>query len=192
MTEATADQIMKLWQQRLIDVALSESRPNPLPEDGADGFGGGETEAAIKAYQLSRVPPLPATGQLDGPTMSALNAFKVAPTISPLEKAVIEVALEVIIPPEIKEILPVSVQTIVTTLIGLVPGIPDDYKAVVAEITEQGSSDPEVAKIRSGAIFARRFADALDEAANVLDPTGKIQPSVPIPPPYTPAVPAAK
>lgn len=192
MTEATPDQIMKLWQQRLIDVALSESRPNPLPEDGADGFGGGETEAAIKAYQLSRVPPLPATGQLDGPTMSALNAFKVARTISPLEKAAIEVVLEAIIPPEIKEILPVSIPTILTQLLGIAPGIPDDFAVVMAEIKEMASSDAEVAKIRSGAIFLRRAADASDAVANQIDPTGKIQPSVPIPPPYTPAVPAAK
>lgn len=66
------DLIMQAWQHRLIDVAAKEGRPNPLPKYGADGLGGSETQAAIEAFQASRVPPLTVTGQFDDPTKAAL------------------------------------------------------------------------------------------------------------------------
>lgn len=69
----TPDPIMKSWQQALIAAALIEGRPNPLPVYGADGLGGHETQDAILAFQASRTPPLPATGQFDDATRAALT-----------------------------------------------------------------------------------------------------------------------
>ena len=46
-----SNSIMKAWQQRLLDVAASEGKPDPLPKFGAAGLGGRETQAAVIAYQ---------------------------------------------------------------------------------------------------------------------------------------------
>lgn len=76
----TSDPMMRLWQQRLIDVALSEGKPNPLPLFGADGEGGIETQTAIFDYQTTH--GLAMTGQFDTLTVAKLNTFRPAPDYS--------------------------------------------------------------------------------------------------------------
>ena len=67
------DEIMRGWQQRLIDVAATEGRPYPLPKFGPDGLGGIETRDAIKDFQAAHV--LPLTGQFDAATRAALQSI---------------------------------------------------------------------------------------------------------------------
>lgn len=66
-----ANPVMKAWQQRLIDVAAHEDKPNPLPKYGADGNGGRETQDAILRFQQEHY--LPATGEFDDDTRRALT-----------------------------------------------------------------------------------------------------------------------
>lgn len=71
---ALPDPIMKSWQQKLIDAAVAAGKPNPLPQYGADGLGGHETQQAIRDFQASN--GLAVTGQFDQPTRDKLNPPK--------------------------------------------------------------------------------------------------------------------
>lgn len=191
MTERTPEQIriMKAWQQLLLDVAAREGRPDPLPKYGADGHGGLETIAAINAFQASRNPALPVTGQFDAATRLALNPTR--PHISPAEIAIITGIISLIpgIPPSLKELL--MFPTIVQFLVGLLPGIPDDLSKINAELKELASTDSGVAKIRSAIAFGRAFLNEAERVLNVVDPSAAIAASTPIPPAVAALAPAA-
>lgn len=94
MVGLTPDPILRLWQQRLIDVALSEGKPNPLPVYGADGLGGSETQKAIFDYQTTH--GLEMTGQFDPLTVAKLNTFRPAPDYS-VGRALIPIILDMIL-----------------------------------------------------------------------------------------------
>lgn len=175
---------MKAWQQRLIDVATSEGKLNPLPKYGADGFGGAETRNAILAFQASRNPPLPQTGQLDDTTRAALNPPLPRVSISPgVATAVAEIVTNLAIPPSpAKDIIMNFLPTIVQWIVSLLPGIPDDIAKVSAELRELASNDSGVAKLRSAVAFGRAFLNEADRILNEIDPSGTIQPSAPVPP----------
>lgn len=87
------DPIMKAWQQKLIDAAAKEGKPNPLPRYGADGLGGQETQTAILDFQARH--GLATTGQFDEPTKALLN-----PTTGPdytLGRSLIPIILSMIL-----------------------------------------------------------------------------------------------
>lgn len=121
---------MASWQQKLIDTAKAEGKPNPLPIYGADGLGGKETQAALEAYQTSH--GLTVTGQFDDPTKAALD------------------------PPKPKDIfMPLILPTIVHWIIALLPGIPDDVNIVEAELKELASTDDGKTKLRAALVFGK-------------------------------------
>lgn len=173
MTAEPSD-IMKSWQQKLLDVAAAEGRPNPLPKYGADGLGGHETQAAIVAFQKSRTPPLPVTGQFDDATRAALNPQR--QHVSSLEVAVLTAALAHLpfLPQPIKDVL--MFPTIVQMLIAILPGVPDDIKIVEAEIAEVASSDSGIKKLRTALVFGKALIERIEAIVDRVDPQGAIQP----------------
>lgn len=179
MTTLQPTEIMKTWQQRLVDVAAIDGKPNPLPKYGVDGLGGKETQAAIVDYQ-TRNNIRPITGQFDDATRASLMP-RSAPHMSSAEVAILLAGLSHLpfVPKEIKEIL--MFPTIVQLLIALVPGIPDDISKVRAEIEELASTDSGVAKVRSFIAFARSILNEAETVVNKLDPQGAVVASAPIP-----------
>ncbi len=172
--------IMKAWQEKLIAAGF------PLQKFGADGYGGHETQTAIIAFQASRNPPLPQTGQFDEATRTALNP-PAAPRVfvpSPLAELAIETALDAIIPPSpVKEFLMFNFGSIVSIIVGLLPGLPDDVnkiRAVTGNLVTDATDHNGIAGLRDSARFARIMADELDKVADTLDPSGAIQPANPI------------
>ncbi len=182
--KAQPSPIMKSWQQRLIDVAAAEGKPNPLPKFGADGFGGHETQTAIVAFQASRNPPLPQTGQLDEATRMALNPPRPPVSLNPIETALIATALDAIIPPSpAKEFLMFNFGNIVHFVVSIIPGLPDDVNKIrtsIGAIVTDANNKDGIAGLRDTARFARIIADECDKAADALDPSKTVQPSNPI------------
>lgn len=173
-------EIVKSWQQRLLDVATSEGKANPLPVFGADGLGGRETQAALISFQKSH-PPLAVTGQFDEATRAALAPHRQA-TINVAEVAVISAALSHLpfVPQAVKDLL--MFPTLVQLVISIIPGIPDDIAAVEKEITEIASTDSGIAKIKSFIAFARVILAQAEAVVEKMDPTGATVASTPIPP----------
>ncbi len=178
--------VMQQWQALLVEVAQKEGRPNPLPKFGPDGLGGAETRAAIIAFQASRNPPLPQTGQFDEATRTALNPphrpqFSIPPAIIELG---VETILDAVIPPSpAKEFLMLNFGNIVHFVVGVLPGLPDDVNkirtAIGSLVTDAGNKDG-IAGLRDSARFARIVADELDKAADLLDPSKTVQPTNPL------------
>lgn len=168
--------IVQAWQQKLIDIAKAEGRPDPLPTFGADGLGGRETQTAILAFQASRNPPLPQTGQFDDATRAALNPSQHHPHASSAEVAILLATLSHLpfVPREIKEIL--MFPTIVQFLIAFLPGVPDDINLVKAEIAELASTDSGIKKLRTALVFAKALIEEGEDILNKVDPAGAIQP----------------
>lgn len=179
------NEIIRSWQKLLVDAGY------PMKPFGADGLGGKTTQDAIIAFQKSRVPPLPVTGQFDAATRLALNPVA-APHMSSAEVAILLAALSHLpfVPKEIKEIL--MFPTIVQLLIALVPGIPDDISKVRAEIEELASTDSGVAKVRSFIAFARSILNEAENVVNKLDPQATVVASTPIPAAVAALAPPAK
>lgn len=173
--------IIQAWQQKLLDAAAKEERPNPLPKYGADGFGGTETRDAIIAFQASRTPPLEQTGQFDEATRAALDPPRPPIKLNPLETILIETALDAIIPPSpAKEFLMFNFGNIVHLAIALLPGLPDDankIRAIVGELVTDASDKNGIEGLRDAARFARLLADEADKVADALDPAKVIQPA---------------
>ena len=185
--------IIKAWQQKLLDAATAEGRPNPLPKFGADGYGGMECRAAILAFQATRAPPLPATGQFDAATRAALNPppkphLSIPPAIIELG---IETALDAVIPPSpAKEFLMPLFSNIVHLALALLPGLPDDttkISSAIQALFKDTTDKNAIAGLRDSARFARILADEADKVANILDPSGAIQPPA-LPAPSSPTI----
>lgn len=179
---ATPNDIMKQWQQRLQTVAAAEGKPNPLPIYGADGIGGKETITAVTTYQKSH--GLDATGQLDDKTRASLNTvLKPHVTIPPaIIELGIETAIDAIIPPSpVKEVLIPMFNNIVHIVLGLLPGLPDDYSKIsgsIETLAKDATNKASLAtELRDAAKFARVLADEADKVADVLDPTGAAKPA---------------
>ena len=161
---------------------MADGLPNPLPKFGADGLGGRETQAAIVDFQKRRG-IMPITGQFDASTRTALNPVR-AKTLNPLEIALLETALDAIIPPSpAKEFLMFNFPNIVKFVIGLLPGLPDDVnkiRAAIGELVTDAQDKNGIEGLRDSARFARIVADELDKVADALDPSGAIQPANPL------------
>jgi hypothetical protein len=169
------NEIMRAWQQRLQAVAAAEGKPDPLPKFGADGLGGNETKSGIVAFQASRNPPLPQTGQFDAATRTALNPPP-KPHVSSAEIAIVSAVISNLpfIPKELKEIL--MFPTIVQMIIAILPGVPDDIKLVEAEVAELASSDSGIKKLRTALVFGKALIEKIEAIVDKVDPQGAIQP----------------
>jgi hypothetical protein len=174
MTDLTPSPTMKAWQQLLVDAGY------PMLPYGADGLGGKTTQDALIAYQKAN--GLTVTGQFDEATRSKLNPKK-AIALNPLETMLIETALDAIIPPSpAKEFLMFNFGNIVSIVVGLLPGLPDDVNKIRAAFNDLITDDPAknndtAEHLRDAARFARILADEADKVANALDPSGTAQPA---------------
>lgn len=175
----TPIEIMQQWQQKLLDAAKAEGKPNPLPVYGADGHGGAETQAAVIAFQKAH--NLTVTGQFDDATRAALTPSKPTLSIPPaLIELGIETAIDAAIPPSpAKELLMPIFSNIVHLALALLPGLPDDTSKIsgaIQALFKDTTDKNAIAGLRDSARFARILADEADKVANALDPSGAIQP----------------
>lgn len=172
------NEITRAWQKKLQAAFATDGKPDPLPKYGADGLGGAETQAAVIAYQKAH--GLTVTGQWDDATLKMLNP---APHHIGIPPALIELGIETVIdavipPSPAKELLIPMFNNIVHIVLGLLPGLPDDYSKITASIQAlvKDATDNKgvAAELRDSAKFARVLADEADKVANALDPAGAI------------------
>lgn len=178
MTNPVPNEVMRSWQQLLVDAGY------PMLPYGADGLGGQATHDALIAYQHAH--GLTESGQFDEATRALLNPphkpqLSIPPAVLDL---IIGTALDAILPPSpAKEFLMFNFPSIVKFVIGLLPGLPDDVNKIrtaIGELVTDASDKNGIEGLRDSARFARIIADELDKVANTLDPSGAIQPANPI------------
>jgi peptidoglycan hydrolase-like protein with peptidoglycan-binding domain len=161
-----------------------------------DGVFGSASKSTMRAYQAAHkltVSDQPTHELCDSLGIDLGPDFPYQPigvkppiSINPLETMLIETALDAILPPSpAKEFLMFNFGNIVSIVVGLLPGLPDDVNKIRAAFNDLITDDPAknndtAEHLRDAARFARILADEADKVANALDPSGTAQPANPI------------